>query len=58
MRYHLQMRQSVAAFFCLLLLLPATPSARADWAYGNTVIENADVTRAMADAAVLAHVRR
>lgn len=33
--------------------LPATLSVeeRADWAYGNAVIENADVTREMADAA-------
>jgi hypothetical protein len=27
-------------------------SARADWAYGNAVIENADVTRDMADRSV------
>ncbi len=29
-----------------------TPSARADWAYGNAVIENDAVTREMATAAV------
>jgi hypothetical protein len=35
-----------------------SPSARADWAYGNAVIENADVTRAMAEIAVRESGRR
>jgi hypothetical protein len=28
-----------------------TPQQKADWAFGNTVIENPDVTMAMAEAA-------
>ena len=31
-----------------------TPEQKADWAYGNTVIENPDVTMEMAEAAVRA----
>lgn len=29
-----------------------TPAERADWAYGNTKVENQDVTREMAEQAV------
>jgi hypothetical protein len=32
-----------------------TSAERADWAYGNAVIENSDVTREMADQAVASH---
>jgi hypothetical protein len=31
-----------------------TPAERADWAFGNAVIENVDVTREMAEQAVAA----
>ncbi|MBX3225049.1 MAG: hypothetical protein KF795_31320 [Labilithrix sp.] len=34
-----------------------SPAERADWAYGNAVIENAEVTREMANEAVRARLK-
>lgn len=40
--------------------LPSTPTAaeRADWAYGNAVMENPDVTHAMAEKAMAEQEQR